>query len=73
MNNQTDIIIGEVYEVICRCGKAGECTYAKVKILTGPDAGRFLRRVIRGLVFPGDLIELVDTKHEHPLIKQEKR
>jgi ribosomal protein S28E/S33 len=68
-----EISIGIVQDVICRCGKSGECTFVKIKIISGPDAGRIIRRVVRGAVVPGMKIELVDTKREHPLIKQEKR
>jgi ribosomal protein S28E/S33 len=72
-SEEKEIIFGIVKHVICRAGKSGECTYARVVIQNGPDQGRVLNRLIRGLVQPGDKIELKDTKHEHPLIKQTKR
>ena len=53
-----------VEEFIGRTGARGEVTQAKVKILSGRNEGRSMRRNIKGPVKVGDFITLRETEIE---------
>lgn len=58
-----------VEEFIGRTGARGEVTQAKVKILSGRNEGKTLRRNIKGPVKVGDLVTLRETEIEARKIK----
>jgi len=53
-----------VEEIIGRTGTRGEVTQVKVHILQGPDAGKSIRRNIRGPVRLKDVLLLRETEIE---------
>jgi len=66
---------GKVIELIGRTGARGEATQARVKILTGFDKDKVIRRNIKGPVRLDDIIIMLETEMEAaPLnTKREKR
>ena len=66
---------GKVIELIGRTGARGEATQARVKILTGFDKDKVIRRNIKGPVRIDDIIIMLETEMEAaPLnTKREKR
>jgi small subunit ribosomal protein S28e len=59
-----DAVNAVIEQVIARTGARGEVTQAKVKILSGRNEGRSMRRNIKGPVRIGDLITLRETEIE---------
>ena len=64
-----EVVNGLVEQFIGRTGARGEVTQAKVKILSGRNNGRSMRRNIKGPVKIGDLITLRETEIEARRIK----
>jgi small subunit ribosomal protein S28e len=69
MTFSTEVVSGLVEEFIGRTGARGEVTQAKVKVLGGRNAGRSMRRNIKGPVKIGDLLTLRETEIEARRIK----
>ncbi len=62
-----------VEEFIGRTGARGEVSQVKVKILSGSNQGRTLRRNIKGPIKLGDLVTLRETEIEARRIKSNYR
>jgi small subunit ribosomal protein S28e len=69
MTFSTEVVNGLVEEFIGRTGARGEVTQAKVQVLGGRNAGRSMRRNIKGPVKIGDLLTLRETEIEARRIK----
>jgi small subunit ribosomal protein S28e len=69
MTFSTEVVNGLVEEFIGRTGARGEVTQAKVRILSGRNEGRTMRRNIKGPVRIGDLLTLRETEIEARRIK----
>ncbi|MDD4353722.1 MAG: 30S ribosomal protein S28e [Candidatus Nanoarchaeia archaeon] len=55
---------GKVIELIGRTGARGEATQARVKVLTGFDKDKVIRRNIKGPVRLDDIIMMLETEME---------
>ena len=62
-----------VQEFIGRTGGRGEVTQVKVKILTGKNEGKTMRRNVKGPIRIGDLLTLRETEIEARRIRGKYR
>lgn len=55
---------GKVVELIGRTGARGEATQVRVKILTGRDKDKIIRRNVKGPVRINDVLMMLETEME---------
>jgi len=67
--SEGEAVNGLVEEFIGRTGARGEVTQAKIRILSGKNNGKTMRRNIKGPVKVGDMITLRETEIEARRIK----
>lgn len=59
----------EIVEIVTKTGIHGEIYQVMCKVLEGKDAGRVIRRNVKGPVKKGDIILLLETEREAKEIK----
>ena len=63
----------KVVEWIDRTGVRGEVTQVRCKVLAGRDAGKVLRRNVKGPIRIGDIIMIRDTEMEAAPLNRERK
>lgn len=59
-----DATPAQVMEVVGKTGVYGEICQVMVKVLSGRDEGRIIRRNVKGPIKVGDYLMLIDTEAE---------
>ena len=63
-NESQERFQGRVVELIGRTGARGEATQVRVKILTGRDKDKIIRRNVKGPVKVDDILMMLETELE---------
>jgi len=63
----------KVIELVSRAGVRGEVTQVRCKVLAGRDAGKVLRRNVKGPVKIGEILMLTNTEIEAASLSKRRR
>jgi len=63
----------KVIELVSRTGVRGEVTQVRCKVLAGRDAGKVLRRNVKGPVKEGDILMITNTEIEAAPLSRGRR